>query len=94
MDKKQPDSPHHICTAHSGLDIKTNILMLLSGVAVALLVINLNILVSMKAEVALSTYRVQTISAEVSGLKDRVLNLERMANENKVYNLQQPEKEK
>jgi hypothetical protein len=93
MDKKLPDSPHLVCTAHSGLDIKTNILMLLSGVAVALLVLNLNILVTMKAEVALSTYRVQTISVEVAGLKDRILNLEHLANENKNYNMQQPKEE-
>jgi len=94
MDKKQPDSPHLVCTAHSGLDLKTNILVFLSGVAVALLIINLNVLIGMKAEVALSTYRVQTISVEVAGLKDRILNLERLANENKNYNLHQPEDKK
>jgi hypothetical protein len=88
-----PGSPHLICTAHSGLDLKTNILITLSSLALLLLSVNLSMLISMKTEVALSNYRVQTISVEVAGLKDRILNLERLANENNKYNLQMPKEE-
>jgi hypothetical protein len=80
-------SAHETCTAHSGLNIKTNIQTFLSGVAVALLIIVLNILINVKSELTLNAYIVQTISIEVSGLKERITILERLANENKSYNL-------
>ena len=65
------ESPHTSCTAHSGMNVKINILLTLSSVAVALLMALFPVAVSIQAGVASNTMAVVNVREQVDLLRER-----------------------
>jgi len=66
-------SPHNNCTEHSGLNVRVNLLLGLSGVAVTLLAITLQTLISFKGEISTS---LATTKEQIKNVEFRVSRVE------------------
>jgi hypothetical protein len=75
--REQDASPHLMCTAHSGMDIKTNILLALTSVATALLLIAINILIGISGGLATNRLEIQHMTDKIINLESRITRIER-----------------
>lgn len=66
------ESPHVKCTAHSGLNIKVNLQLISSGVAVILLVVAINLMVDIKGATG---ERFATLEGKVEKIEEKVEDL-------------------
>jgi hypothetical protein len=64
------DSPHTSCTAHSGMNVKINILLSLSSIAVALLLALFPVAVSIQSGVSINTTGIVNVSGQVNLLRE------------------------
>lgn len=72
-----PESPHVNCTAHSGLNLKSNIQVILSVVAVAMLTASLGILIEIKAGVSAGAVAIQYNRDNIYKLETRMAIIEK-----------------
>ena len=73
-----PDqSPHHECTAHSGMTAKLNANLIVNAVGVILIATLLTIAIDIRASTFANGANILHVEQELSELKGRVLELER-----------------
>jgi len=75
--REQDASPHLMCTAHSGMEIKTNILLAMTSVATALLIIAINILIGISSGLTTNKIEIQHVQAKTISLEERINRIER-----------------
>jgi hypothetical protein len=72
--------PHISCTAHSGLNIKINLLLILSTLATLLLGLSVPMLSTIQSSVAANTVAVKRAEIDFEKLDNRVRHLEQLKN--------------
>ena len=69
-------SPHLRCTAYSGMNTKTNLILGMTGIATALVIYMITVLNGISSNIAVNTSTIAHLETRVSGLEGRITTLE------------------